>query len=1085
MAIVALACTSPISAQTKQFDLPSEDAGKSVPKFARQAGIEIIAPGDLLHGVITPAIHGNYDVFAALELMLKGTDLVVSRSPSGIVMISLREAKQREERESMLPKLGNSVSLYALIFGTLAALPAQAQSSPDVETVVVTGYRASLATAINMKRNETAAVDSIVAEDIGKFPDSNLAEAMQRISGVVLARGDGGEGRNVSIRGLGPTFTRVRLNGVEGSSQTGSSDIYGAGNNGRSFDFNVLPTELFSSLTARKTPTADIEEGSLGATVDLKAPRPFDNNEDFVLTGTVRDTYAELGEHSSPRANVLISKKFLGGTLGILGSLSYQHRNTLEVGFAAVDHVPSWFNGGLCSPIGWTGTQNPVNNAAKGTTATMCSTNNPRTSTVAAYTTLMNTVGKGGQAGGGVFLPRIPRYVNSQGKTDRVGGTLTVQWQPDDNTDIALDLLYSRYGSQRVDNYIAGLSFARNINNNGTPMVSVKDLVIDSQGSLVYGLFDGMDVRSENLDDRYSSTIKQTDLEFKHKFSEKFAIDGFLAYSEDVYNSPWRFQTVIDAIDTDNFSIDFRGANGSVKKDPKLTFGINLADPTNFTFAPTDADGTVHGFYNFQARPSRNTSVNRKAEINASYTLFEGLSVKGGVSYRINNYGTWNLGISPAYATAIGNPVLPAGVTLANITRHLTGSDKYWDGAPADWLQVDQAKLIDALNIKPLYCGVECGAGKQQIKETIKAGYMMANFEFKAFGVPVRGDAGMRYVKTELHAEGYIPVTPTIYFGNATAGAAYTASTGYTSIGRKNTVTRSYDNWLPSANVVIEFTDELQGRLSAAKVMTRPDLPTISPVSTVTATTRRGTINNPYLDPVRATTYDAAVEWYFRPGSLLSVAYFHKDLKDYIQRITSYVPYNELGLPDALLVGSATIPTDLFEVSRYENTKGGPLDGVEISAQAPFNFLPGFWSNFGVQGNFTYVKSKINYIIASANGVPTQTTTNELLMLSPRSASGVIYYEDDLFSIRFTGNYRSKFIRGIPGSQDNDLLGNFGTFYLDSSASYNLSDGIKVIFEATNLTDERSVLYTDSKRMDTLFDLRSGRTFTIGLNMKF
>ena len=112
----------------------------------------------------------------------------------------------------------------------------------------------------------------IAAEDIGKFPDSNLAESMQRIPGVALTRGDGGEGRNISVRGLGAQFTRVRINGMEGAAQTGSSDIYGAGNNGRSFDFNVFPSEIFSQLAVRKTPSADVEEGSLGATVDLKAP---------------------------------------------------------------------------------------------------------------------------------------------------------------------------------------------------------------------------------------------------------------------------------------------------------------------------------------------------------------------------------------------------------------------------------------------------------------------------------------------------------------------------------------------------------------------------------------------------------------------------------------------------------------------------------------------------------------------------------------------------------------------------------------------------------------------------------------------
>src|SRR6187402_3865971 len=154
------------------------------------------------------------------------------------------------------------------------------QESQELEEVVVTGFRGSLNTALGQKREATAAIDSIVAEDIGKFPDSNLAESMQRVPGVTLSRGDGGEGRNISVRGLGPTFTRVRINGMEGAAQMGSSDIYGAGNNGRTFDFNIFPTEIFSELKVIKTPTADVEEGSLGATVDLTAPRPLDLTED-------------------------------------------------------------------------------------------------------------------------------------------------------------------------------------------------------------------------------------------------------------------------------------------------------------------------------------------------------------------------------------------------------------------------------------------------------------------------------------------------------------------------------------------------------------------------------------------------------------------------------------------------------------------------------------------------------------------------------------------------------------------------------------------------------------------------------------
>ena len=151
---------------------------------------------------------------------------------------------------------------------------------------------------------------------------------MQRIPSVALSRGDGGEGRNISVRGLGAGFTRVRINGMEGAAQAGASDIYGAGNSGRSFDFNVFPTEIFSQLAVRKTTSADVEEGSLGATVDLRAPRPFDYTDDTIFNVTGRGIMNSVSEDVDPRASALFSKNFADGTFGILISGAYQERTS-------------------------------------------------------------------------------------------------------------------------------------------------------------------------------------------------------------------------------------------------------------------------------------------------------------------------------------------------------------------------------------------------------------------------------------------------------------------------------------------------------------------------------------------------------------------------------------------------------------------------------------------------------------------------------------------------------------------------------------------------------------------------------------
>ncbi|WP_374550170.1 TonB-dependent receptor [Sphingobium yanoikuyae] len=965
-------------------------------------------------------------------------------------------------------------SVIALAIAMMAGAPAFAQdqapqAQPDQENadIVVTGFRASLNSALSMKRQEAAAIDSIVAEDIGKFPDSNLAESMQRVPGIALQRGDGGEGRNISVRGLGPAFTRTRINGMEGTSQTGSSDIYGAGNNGRSFDFNVFPTEIFSALSVRKTPSADVEEGSLGATVDLSAPKPMEQKEDFVLSMTARGVYNELSKEVDPRASLLVSKKFGDSGFGILGSVAYQKRHIREVGYSAVDILSANTNGGFCSPVGFA-PQNPADNAAKGADALNCSTGNPRTSTSAAYQAIydLRRDDLPNTPGSGAFLPRIPRYLNSEQNQERIGGSLTLQFNPDDDTDISLDMLYSRFEVTRRDNYIAAISFARSAANNGQPMTSVRDIEFDENGSLVQGVFDGVDVRSEGLVDHFVSTFKQANLNFRRRLNDSLELSGIVGFNRSIWDGKKRLQTFMDAIDTDGFSIDYSKGGTT----PTLGFGIDVNDPASFNYAPGRADGTVLGGFSYQGKPSKNTTDNMTADINLKWTVSDAFSIKGGAQYRRSNFLSTFL--RPYNADTVVR-ALPAGTTLADITTTISGVDKLWGhGAPSSWAAIDPEKWADTFGFDDVrYCGVECGGGRSRVREEVMSSYLMANFDLSdAIGFGIRGDVGVRYVKTDMLSSGYVAV------------AQASSPTGLT--GQFAAATNSYDDWLPSANIVVEPVENVLVRFSGAKVMARPELGLLTPTSGVNPVTRVGNVNNPFLDPIRANTFDVAVEWYFRPGSLLSAAFFYKDIKSFIQNVNSQIPFNQLGLPNALLENSNTLPDELFTVSQPFNTPGGKLKGIELNAQIPFTFLDGFFSNFGVLANYTHVTSKIDYILASVNGVPTVTTTADLVGLSPNTASGTLYYEDDKFSIRTTGNFRDKFIRGIPASPGSDLQGNAKTFYMDASASYNITDRLKIIVEAQNLTDEQNRLYIDSQRQDTLFETRIGRTFTFGVTYR-
>src|SRR5689334_13680961 len=234
----------------------------------------------------------------------------------------MSESIRTAVRKAAFPSARALTTATAML--AIAASAVAQESNPDampegaeaVEEVVVTGFRASLNKALESKQEQVGAIDMIVAEDIADFPDLNLAESLQRVPGVVIVR-DAGEGRQISVRGLGPQFTRVRINGIEAMSANGSTDASGGTNRGRNFDFNTFASELFNNITVRKTAAAETEEGSLGATVDLRTGRPFDY-DGFTIAGSVQAGYNDLTEDSDPRAAFLVSNTFADGKFGAL-----------------------------------------------------------------------------------------------------------------------------------------------------------------------------------------------------------------------------------------------------------------------------------------------------------------------------------------------------------------------------------------------------------------------------------------------------------------------------------------------------------------------------------------------------------------------------------------------------------------------------------------------------------------------------------------------------------------------------------------------------------------------------------------------
>ncbi|TWI67356.1 TonB-dependent receptor [Pseudoduganella lurida] len=964
------------------------------------------------------------------------------------------------------------LQLTALASAILAiGTPLHAQETADeTQKVVVTGLRASLESALNAKRTENSIVDVIKAEDIGKFPDTNLAESLQRVPGVAIDR-DAGEGRSITVRGLGQDFTRVRINGIEALATTGGSDNSGGTNRGRGFDFNVFASELFSSLTVRKSSAADVEEGSLGATVDLQTLRPFDlAKRGFNATAMIKGRYNDLSKKTDPRGAIMFSDTFNNNTMGYLVSVAWGRRNLYEDGFSTGrwDNGPSV--GGWCAPMG----VGPSTSTTCGTTAPGFTTTNrlPNTpANVAAYNAASSAAN---------FHPRFPRYGRMVHDQDRLGVTTSFEWKPQRGTRISLDLLYADLDATREENYIEGFSFSRNLSSGGKPQTSVVDVQYDSLGRMTYGVFNGVDIRSESRYDEMTTKFIQPTLNLSHQISENLRLTAALGRAKSMFDNPVQTTVTLDAPNVNGYTVDFRQND----RLPVITYPFDVTKPGVLSIygVPAGATAAANALPSeIRIRPAGTENVNDVFSTDLAWRASDTWTVKGGVNIKRYKFRTWESRRNNE--TMYG---LPAGTDIAGLSTLLTDFGRGQDipaGNPNGWIMPNIAaitSLYDAF-CNCLKSGPVGGPGdytltsltntaargnNRAVKEEDNGIFLQGDFETELWGYGVRGNLGGRYVQTKLTATGYTSV------GN---GASVTAD-------------NEYKDFLPAFNVTTNITPEFLVRLAAAKVLSRPPLGNLNPGGSVSTVGALGiSSGNPLLEPFRAKTFDASFEYYFKNKAFLGLGLFQKNIESYVQGVRQSMPYNQTGLPLSLLPANFN-GTEVFDVTSFQNTPGGKLRGYELNYQQPFTFLPASfptWSrNFGVIANYTKVSSKIDYII-SATAANSGTVRDDLVNLSPKSWNTTFYYDDGKFSARLTGAYRSAYLQTVPAANNNDVAGKNETTNVDLSLSYKWNDKLEFTFEGVNLTNEASDQFVGRARNSVNVHNVTGREYLLGARYKF
>ncbi|HEY6125861.1 MAG TPA: TonB-dependent receptor, partial [Steroidobacteraceae bacterium] len=599
----------------------------------------------------------------------------------------------------------------------------------------------------------------------------------------------------------------------------------------------------------------------------------------------------------------------------------------------------------------------------------------------------------------------------------------------------------------------------------GIQDVNIAAAEIDDTNTLVYGVFNDVDIRSEARHDELTTKFTQVTLEGKHSFSDAFNMRALVGFAEANHDNPVQTTLLFDANNIDNYIYDYRDNS----RLPLITYGTtDVTNPATWTLTQ------------IRLRPQSTINSYQTASLDFEWVASDSFSLKFGPQWKNYIFKTTEARRSNGTLANLETniPVVAPISSYSTLTNFGDGLGMP-AGSVTSWLSPDLIAAVDALDLNnpALYrMGIEPALGNNnEVEEDDLGAYIQGDFSYELGSHTLRGNIGVRYIETEQTSSGYTFV----------GGVPVLA-----------TAVNEYDDVLPSMNLVFDLSESLLMRFGASKVMTRPNLGQITPGAAVSVAgnNRTVTVGNPILEPFRANSYDLGVEWYFAPESLVSLALFYKDVDSFVQAQRDSRPFtdNPYGLPDSIAIAAcgATAgcsPAATWEFTVPVNTPGGDVTGFEVSYQQPFTFLPGVWSNFGAILNYTGVESEITYLTVAAPPAPPTVTevTDDLTGLSKHAYNATLYFDNKVFSARVAAAYRSDYLTVVPGRNGNDVEGTASTMNIDFSSSYNINDHFTISLEALNLTDEVQDQWVDSTGNRLSYYHHQGIQFYLGARFKY
>lgn len=801
-------------------------------------------------------------------------------------------------------RLRHLILLSSALAGFAGAAHAQdtaAGGGEVLEEIIVTGIRGSLRQAIEVKRAANSVVDVISAEDVGKFPDRNVAESLSHIPGVSIDRRFG-EGEKVAIHGTDPALNRMLLDGHA----LASADWGGNDNDpsSRTFNYSLLAPELVDRLEVYKSPEARIEEGSIGGTVIVRTRKPLDMDANSMF-GSAGYSYNDRSEKGNVRASGLYSWKNENETLGILGAVTYDRQQLVRSGveFFGYDNG----NGGN-SPF--LTTNEDGERVLKNPNAVITG----------------GTIADLDQA----VSPFGINYAYFQQERERTSVSGTVQMRPNDNLTLTA----------------SGLHIDGDYNNYSQSMYTIPGAWTGDKltaatienGVVTAASFDRATSQSAQLDTNVRSTSLKTDMlnldaEWESNDGVKLTVSTGWSKATGGRNPEYLFNTQVAL----PFSYAFTNRSADVNfvgdlTDPANYFTNRGAVPQTYDGEPIIVNGeqlvaAQIGGLDYSKTTDRDVYVGYDAEFPLDLGPFTKLLVGARYTEHLNKVDSSGSNVyleQSALASTLGvdTGVTPGGVfsgtgAHGNATRYMNLSRAAVQEILANAINIDLGRRIGSSN---------------RVEETITAGYIQANFEQGDF----RGNIGGRLVNTEdVSSFGLTRIDP-----DATTPPRPVWTTEK----------QEYLKFLPSFNIAYDLQEDVILRGAIAKVISRPRYGDLAGATSQNDTTKDASGGNPQLKPYESTNYELSAEWYPRRGTLLSLELFRREISNYVLNSSSQV---------RLFNGLTQQYEDGYTLSAPVNAGDADVNGILIAGQTEI------WGGFGIQANYTFSDSSTSNSDAS------------------------------------------------------------------------------------------------------------------------